>query len=81
VEEVVVGDNACRQDESERSASVAICALAKNQEEVFLYGMKGPVNDSPDSPALLLLRSLRDESHRFALHAHRKRRTASIGLK
>lgn len=81
VEEVVVGDNASRRDELERSTSVAICALAKNQEEVFVYGMQGPVNDSPDSPALLLLRSLRDESHRFALNAHRKRRTASIGLR
>lgn len=65
---------------SQRSASVAVCALAKNQEEVFIHGQKGPINESPDSPALLLLRSLRDESHRFALNAHRKRRSASNGL-
>jgi excinuclease ABC subunit C len=57
-----------------RSASVVVCALAKNKEELFVYGMKTPVNKSPDSPALLLLRSVRDESHRFALKAHRSKR-------
>lgn len=56
-------------------ASVAICALAKNEEEVFVHGQSTPVNNVPDSPALLLLRSLRDESHRFALGAHRNRRS------
>ena len=65
---------------SYRSTSVALCALAKNQEEVFVHGSNEPVNDSPDSPALLLLRSLRDESHRFALNAHRKRRSVGNGL-
>lgn len=63
-----------------RSTFVAVCALAKNQEELFVYGANGPINDSPDSPALLLLRSLRDESHRFALKAHRKRRSVTKGL-
>jgi len=81
VEEVVVGDYVISRKESQRSASVAVCALAKNQEEVFVHGQKEPVNDCPDSPALLLLRSLRDESHRFALNAHRKRRSASNGLR
>lgn len=54
---------------------LAVCALAKNEEEVFIPGRTSPVNQSPDSPALLLLRSIRDESHRFALTAHRKRRS------
>ena len=60
---------------SQRNAHVAICALAKSREEVFEPGSSIPVNDSPDSPALLLLRSLRDESHRFALSKHRNRRS------
>jgi excinuclease ABC subunit B len=63
------------QQDSGRRACVAVCALSKNQEEVFVHGQKKAVNDAPDSPALLLLRSLRDESHRFALNAHRKRRS------
>jgi excinuclease ABC subunit C len=79
VEEVIFDEGTLR-DCQERRISVAICALAKNQEEVFVHGMSKPINDSPDSPALLLLRSLRDESHRFALDAHRKRRSATNGL-
>jgi len=58
-----------------RRALVNVCALAKNQEELFVHGTNEPINDASDSPALLLLRSLRDESHRFALQAHRKRRS------
>ena len=54
---------------------VALCALAKENEEVFVPGVKDPVNSSHDSAALLLLRQLRDESHRFALRAHRNRRS------
>eukprot|EP00977_Amphora_coffeiformis_P005928 scaffold1267_cov171-Amphora_coffeaeformis.AAC.4 len=60
-----------------RSAVVPICSLAKNKEEVFVPGIPSPVNESPDTPALLLLRSLRDESHRFALRAHRERRSVT----
>ena len=63
---------------SSRKTFVPICALAKNKEEVFVFGRKGPVNDTPDSAALLLLRSLRDESHRFALSSHRKRRSVAM---
>jgi excinuclease ABC subunit C len=58
-----------------RMAIVPICSLAKDQEEVFVQGQSSPVNQFPDSPALLLLRSVRDESHRFALRAHRQRRS------
>ena len=56
-------------------AIVPVCALAKDKEEVFIPGEKQAVNTSQDSPAMLILRSLRDESHRFALNAHRKRRS------
>lgn len=62
-----------------RSATVVVCSLAKNREELFVFGSKTPINHSADSPALLLLRSLRDESHRFALTAHRSRRSLRNG--
>lgn len=61
-------------------SSVVLCSLAKNEEQVYTYGRSNPVNDAPDSAALLLLRSLRDESHRFALRAHRQRRSKSLGM-
>lgn len=60
---------------AKRSATVVVCSLAKNREELFVFGSKKPIDCSSDSPALLLLRALRDESHRFALTAHRKRRS------
>ena len=56
-----------------------ICAIAKDKEEVFVPGTSHPINGgSPDTPALLLLRHLRDESHRFALKSHRRRRSRSM---
>jgi excinuclease ABC subunit C len=64
-----------------RSALVPVVSLAKNLEEVFAPDSSKPLNDSPDSPALILLRSLRDESHRFALASHRKRRSKLAGFK
>lgn len=56
--------------------AVQVCALAKNEEELFVPGKSSAVNHgAPDTPALLLLRAIRDESHRFALKAHRRRRS------
>ncbi|KAL3917160.1 MAG: hypothetical protein SGILL_004846 [Bacillariaceae sp.] len=55
-------------------AQVPIIALAKREEEVFTTGSSDPVNNSTDSSAMLLLRALRDESHRRAVTSHRIRR-------
>jgi len=64
---------------AKRSATVVVCSLAKgvnrNKDDLYIYGCSEPINTSTDSPGLLLLRSLRDESHRFALAAHRSRRS------
>jgi len=48
--------------------------LAKRNEEVFRPGRPDPVLLDPESPALLLLRHVRDEAHRFAVSYHRKLR-------
>jgi len=53
---------------------VAVIALAKREEEVFLPGRPGPVRLSPHNPGLQLLQRIRDEAHRFALGFHRQRR-------
>jgi excinuclease ABC subunit C len=58
---------------------VAAIGLAKRIEEVFVPGRSDPIMLAPDSPGLLLLRRIRDEAHRFALHHHRKRRARSAG--
>jgi excinuclease ABC subunit C len=53
---------------------VAVIALAKREEEVFLPGRPDPVVLEPGSAGLQLLQRIRDEAHRFALGFHRQRR-------
>ena len=53
---------------------VAVIALAKREEEVFVPGLSTPVALERTSPALLLLQQIRDEAHRRALRHHRQRR-------
>ncbi|MEA1889288.1 MAG: excinuclease ABC subunit UvrC [Pseudomonadota bacterium] len=43
-------------------------------ERLFRPGESVPVMLSPDSPALHLVQVIRDEAHRFAITAHRRRR-------
>jgi excinuclease ABC subunit C len=56
---------------------VAVIALAKRIEEVFVPGRPTPVLLSPHSPGLQLLQRIRDEAHRFAITFHRQRRDAA----
>jgi excinuclease ABC subunit C len=58
---------------------VAAIGLAKRIEEVYIPGRSEPILLPPDSPALLLLRRIRDEAHRFALKHHRRRRAKASG--
>jgi excinuclease ABC subunit C len=59
---------------------VAVVALAKREEEVFVPGRSDPIRLSRRSPALQLLQRIRDEAHRFAIGFHRQRReTRSFG--
>ena len=52
--------------------------LAKRLEEVWVPDDEFPVVLPRTSPALYLLQYLRDESHRFAITHHRKRRSAGM---
>jgi excinuclease ABC subunit C len=56
---------------------VAVIALAKQAEEVFLPGRADPIRLDPAQPGLQLLQRIRDEAHRFALGFHRQRRDAA----
>jgi excinuclease ABC subunit C len=56
---------------------VAVIALAKRQEEVFVPDRSEPVVLPRHSPGLQLLQRIRDEAHRFALGFHRQRRDAA----
>ncbi|HZG34516.1 MAG TPA: excinuclease ABC subunit UvrC [Gaiellaceae bacterium] len=53
---------------------VAVIALAKRIEEVFVPGQAEPVVLDRHNAGLQLLQRVRDEAHRFALGFHRQRR-------
>jgi excinuclease ABC subunit C len=53
---------------------VAVIALAKREEEVFVPGRPDPIVLEAGSAGLQLLQRVRDEAHRFALGFHRQRR-------
>ena len=53
---------------------VAVIALAKREEEVFVPGRARPILLERHDPGLQLLQHIRDEAHRFALTYHRQRR-------
>ena len=51
-----------------------VIALAKKEEIIFTPSHKNGIRLEKTSPALKLIQSIRDESHRFALSFHRIRR-------
>jgi excinuclease ABC subunit C len=53
---------------------VAVIALAKREEEVFVPGSGAPIVLDRHRPGLQLLQRIRDEAHRVALRHHRRRR-------
>ena len=53
---------------------IPIIGLAKKMEEVFKPEFSEPQSISKTSPGLILLKQIRDESHRFAITFHRQLR-------
>jgi excinuclease ABC subunit C len=53
---------------------IPIIGLAKKMEEVFKPEFSEPQSISKTSPGLVLLKQIRDESHRFAITFHRQLR-------
>ena len=56
------------------ASEVAVAALAKREEEVFVAGRDEPVRLPRRDPALRLLQRIRNEAHRFAVEYNRKLR-------
>jgi excinuclease ABC subunit C len=54
---------------------VPVVGLAKQHEELFLPGRREPVLLPAGSQGLFLIQRIRDEAHRFAVTAHRERRS------
>ena len=59
-------------------AGVAVIALAKRIEEIFLPGRRAPLVLDHSTPELQLLQRVRDEAHRFAITHHRSRRDKAM---
>ncbi|MBI4142537.1 hypothetical protein HY480_01535 [Candidatus Uhrbacteria bacterium] len=61
-----------------RNIRIALLALAKREEEIYLPGQRNPLRLPRNSPALHLLQRVRDEAHRFAIGYHRFRRAKRL---
>ncbi|MEA3392002.1 MAG: excinuclease ABC subunit UvrC [Candidatus Marinimicrobia bacterium] len=58
--------------------NIPVIGLAKRLEEVFIPGYSQAQNIPKTSPAVILLRRIRDEAHRFAITFHRSKRGKSM---
>lgn len=58
--------------------NIPVIGLAKKFEHIYIPGADAPLILPHTSPALRLLKHLRDESHRFAVSHHRRRRSSRL---
>lgn len=58
--------------------TIPAVGIAKQEEELYLPDRTDPMQPNPNSAPMLLLRAVRDESHRFAVTYHRKRRSMRL---
>lgn len=72
---------AVAQDEIKKlGLSIPLIAIAKEKENIYSAGKKRPIRLDSDTPALNLIRRVRDEAHRFAVaYHHILRRKKIIG--
>ena len=52
-----------------------VAGLAKREEEIYVPDQEEPIRLDRHDPALQLLQMVRDETHRFAVSSHRRRRS------
>lgn len=57
---------------------IAIAGLAKREEEIYVPDREEPIRLERRDPALQLLQMVRDETHRFAVSSHRRRRSKRV---
>ena len=54
---------------------ILFVSIAKREETLLVGREERMLRDGPDSPPMSLLRTLRDEAHRFVIHYHRQSRS------
>ena len=57
---------------------IPIAGLAKREEEIYVPDREEPIRLERRDPALQLLQMVRDETHRFAVSSHRRRRSKRV---
>ncbi|MGZ5493933.1 MAG: excinuclease ABC subunit UvrC [Thermoanaerobaculia bacterium] len=57
---------------------ITIVGLAKREEEIYVPDREEPIRLARRDPALQLLQTVRDETHRFAVSSHRRRRSKRV---
>ena len=57
---------------------IPIAGLAKREEEIYVPDHEEPIRLERRDPALQLLQMVRDETHRFAVSSHRRRRSKRV---
>jgi len=57
---------------------ITIAGLAKREEELYVPDRQEPLRLERRDPALQLLQMVRDETHRFAVSSHRRRRSKRV---
>lgn len=60
------------------SVNVPLASIAKREEQIFLPEQSHPIILDRRSPALQLVRHIRDEAHRFAISYHRLLRSKGL---
>jgi excinuclease ABC subunit C len=70
----VIGLAKKAKDELRVPAHLRGSLMSKGEEKIYLPNKKNPIILPKNSPALLLLQRIRDETHRFAVTYHRKLR-------
>ncbi len=58
--------------------SIPVASIAKKEEHIFRPGRETPIVLDQRSPALQLVRHIRDEAHRFAINYHRLLRKKAV---
>jgi excinuclease ABC subunit C len=56
----------------------SVAGLAKREEEIYLPEREEPLRLEKRDPALQLLQMVRDETHRFSVSSHRRRRSKRV---
>ena len=57
---------------------ITIAGLAKREEEIYVPDREEPIRLERRDPALQILQMVRDETHRFAVSSHRRRRSKRV---